>query len=344
MEPKRILIMRLDKIGDVMLSTPVLRAVREAYPKSHIAVMVRPYAEDIVRGNPYIDELIIYDKDSRYKSFWATAKFALTLRKKRFDLALVLHPSNRSHIIAYLAGIPARVGYDTKMAFLLTKRIPHTKQFALKHEIDYTLGLLRYIGIEPASRELCMPIRGESESEIKEIFKANGIEEGARVIVIHPGASCPSRIWPPERFAAVADTLAEKYAVRVIIVVGKKEQEFGDSVAELTKSRAVNLSGRISVSELASVIKRSRLLVSNSSGPVHIACALGVPTVVIFGRNDRGASFVRWGPVGANNIMLTRDVGCEVCAAHHCRRDFKCLYSITTDDVLRACDSILAAS
>ena len=118
----RILLTRTDRIGDVVLSTPAIKAVRDRYPEAYIAFMVRPYARDIVEGNPYLNEVIVYDKYGKHKSVFKTIKFALGLRKKKFDLAIMLHPTNRVHLIAYLAGIPERVGFDRKMPFLLTKK------------------------------------------------------------------------------------------------------------------------------------------------------------------------------------------------------------------------------
>ncbi len=338
---KRILIIRLDRIGDVLLSTPVFRSLREAFPKSHIAVMVRPYTRDIVGGNPYINEVILYDKDKTDKDWVSTLRFITGIRKKRFDLAIVLHPSNRSNVIPFLAGIPVRVGYNKKLGFLLTKGIPHKKQLGLKHELDYTLDVVRYIGIKPASRELYMPVSSESEARVRRLFEESGIDEGSVVVTIHPVASCPSRIWPAERFAEVADTLAEKYAAEVVLISGPHEKGLGDGVARLTRRRCLNLSGKTSVADMASVLRRSRLLISSDSGPMHISCAVATPVVVIFGRSGRGLGPKRWGPTDSGSIVLHKDIGCEVCLAHNCVKGFSCLKAVSVDDVLGACGKIL---
>lgn len=340
---KKILIVRLDRIGDVILSTPVIKAVRDAYPDSHIACMVRPYALDIVRGNPCLDEVIVYDKDGAHKSLLNTARFAAGLRKKKFDLAILLHPTNRTHLIAFLAGIPARVGYDRKFGSLLTKRIPHTKQLGLKHEADYALDMLRHIGIEPGEKRLHVPVHAESERKVKALFASAGIGEGDTVIAVHPGASCPSKRWRAERFAQAADRLAKAHSARVVIIASANDRAFGDKVASLMKAKALNLSGKTSVADLASVLKRSRLFISNDSGPVHIACAVGTPVVDIFGRNDRGLSPRRWGPTGKDDLVLHKEVGCSVCLAHICKRGFACLDAITVDEVVEAAGKILGA-
>lgn len=338
---RKILIVRMDRLGDVVLSTPAIKAVRDACPDSHIAVMVRPYARDILDGNPYIDEVITYDKCSGQKGLFGNIKFISYLRKKRFDLAIILHPKNSSHILAFLAGIPCRVGYDKKMGILLTKKIPHTKQYGLRHETDYSLDMLRYIGIESAARSLHIPVNELSEKRIDELFRENGILRNEMVVTIHPAASCPSRRWPLERFAKVADMLAEEYRAKIVIITGPGDSALGRRVAALMKHKPLNLSGKTSVPDIASIFRRSKLLISNDSGPVHISCAVGTPVISIFSRKDRGVSPERWGPLGKYDVTLHKDVGCEICLAHNCKIGFKCLDAISVEEVLDAARKIL---
>ena len=338
---KNILIVRLDKIGDLVLSTPAIKAVHDAYPNSHITVLVRPYAREIVEGNPYVNEIITYDKAGGEKGFLKNIRFILNLRKKRFDLALILHPKNRTHIFLFLAGIPERVGYDKKLGILLTKKIPHIKQYGLKHEIDYTLDLLRYVGIEPKDKSLHVPIKKESEKKISDIFTKNGISGTDLVIAIHPGSSCPSKRWRVEHFAKVGDLLALNYKAKIVIMAGPKDKGFGDKTAELMKSNPLNLSGKTTIADLASILKRSNLFISNDSGPVHVACAVGTPTIAIFGRNDRGLAPARWRPVGEHDIALHKDIGCEPCLSHNCKKGFACLEAISEEEILQAAEKIL---
>jgi heptosyltransferase-2 len=337
----RIIIVRMDRIGDVVLSTPAMKAVRTAYPHSHITVLVRPYAREVVEGNPFIDEVMTYDKSGKEKSLSGKIGFIAKLRNKKFDLAIVLHPKNSSHILAYLAGIPKRLGYDRKIGMLLTRKIPHTKQYGLKHEIDYVLGLLRYMGIESTDRSLSFPVSRKSEDKIRALFEKNGLSANDMVIAVHPTASCPSRRWAPERFAQVLDTLAEKYKARIVIVSGSSDKIMADKVVGLMKSAAMNLAGKTTISDLASVLRRSKFLISNDSGPVHIACAVGTPVISIFSRKDRGVSPNRWRPVGKRDIVLHKDAGCDICLAHNCKIGFKCLDMISVEDVLLAADQIL---
>lgn len=340
-EFKRILIVRTDRIGDVLLSTPVIKVLRDNYQHAYIAMIVSPYAKDIVDGNPYLDEVIIYDKDGKHKSWGRSYKFAHNLKKKRFDLAIILHPTNRAHLVAYFAGIPRRVGYDRKLGFLLTDRIKHTKQLGERHELEYNLDLVRYLGIEPRDKVLFMPTKEESEKYVDELFERESINKSDRLLAIHPGASCPSKVWPNERFAQVADKLSEKYGFKVLVVAGPKDIALAQDVIKNMCARGINLAGMTSVSQLASILKRCKLFISNDSGPVHIASAVGTPVISIFGRNQKGLSPQRWGPLGLKDKILHKQVGCVECLAHNCEKEFICLKAITADDVLQAANSIL---
>jgi lipopolysaccharide heptosyltransferase II len=340
---KRILIVRTDRIGDVLLSTPVIENLRQVYPHAYIAVLVSPYTKEIVEANPYLDEVIIYDKDAKHKSWRRTVKFARNLAKKKFDLALLLHPTGRVHLLTYLAGIPRRIGYERKLGFLLTQRIKHTKQQGEKHEREYNLDLLRCIGIEPQGRNLFMPLKADAENLVEELFRQEGFTSADKLLVIAPGASCPSKIWPAERFAQVADKLIEKYAFKTILIAGPKDMRLAEKTVNFMQHPALNLAGKTSLSQLASILKKCSLFISNDSGPVHIAVAVGLPVISIFGRNQKGLSPSRWGPLGHKDKVLHKEVGCLECLAHNCKKDFACLKAISVEDVLQAADQILTS-
>jgi len=338
---KRILIVRSDRIGDVVLSTPVMKAMRTAYPAAHIAVMASPYTKEIVEDSPYVDEVIIFDKAKEHRGMAASVKFALYLRKKHFDVALILNPSNRVHVLMFFSAIPRRVGFDRKWGFLLTDRIKHTKQNGEKHEIEYCLDFVRYLGIEPNDRIPFMPIKNESEVWAEELFRQERISKKDKLLAIHPSASCPSRIWPSERFAQVANRLIQKHGLKVIVVAGPHDACRAEKVAKNIHGQVLNLAGKTSLSQLASVAKRCLLFISSDSGPAHIASAAGVPVLCLFGRSQRGLSPRRWMTVGTRDRFLHKNVGCAECLAHNCKKDFACLKEITVEDVVTAAEEIL---
>jgi heptosyltransferase-2 len=338
---KRILIVRTDRIGDVLLSTPAIKALRDKYPHAYIAMMVAPYAKDIVDGNPYLDEVIIYDKDNLHKRWRDTIRFSRNLKKKRFDLSIVLHPTNRVHLITFLAGIPKRLGYDRKLGFLLTDRIKHEKQLGKQHESEYVLDMLRPLGISNARLELYMPIKKEAENWVEQKFKLEGIWPKDKILAIHPAASCPSKVWSAARFAQACDVLADKYKLKVILISGPNDADKALEVASHMRNRCINFAGKTTVSELASLLKRCSLFISNDSGPVHIASAVSTPVISIFGRNQAGLSPLRWSPLGLKDKILHKDIGCIQCLAHNCKKEFACLKAIRVEDVVAAADAIL---
>lgn len=334
--PKRILLVRTDRIGDVLLSTPAIKAVRDAYPDAYIAIMVSPYAKEIVEGNPYLDEIIVYDKNGKQKGIFGNLKFILRLRKKRFDMALILHPAVRIHLVIYLSGIPERIGYDKKAKRFLTAQIPYVKRLGKKHETEYTLDILRAIGIQPQEKELFMPQSAQAQRRIENLLIDSGITDKQKIITVHPGASCPSKIWPPERFAKLTDSLVKIYNLKPILISGPTDVDKAKMVLKFTQTKPVTFFGNLNLKELAALLKRSSLFISNDSGPVHIACAVKTPVIAIFGRNESGLSPTRWGPSGSNDVILHKDVGCKVCLAHDCKEGFACLMAISVEDVLNA--------
>ncbi len=339
----RILIVRTDRIGDVLLSTPVIKALRQFYPQAYISMMVAPHALEIIEGNPYLDEVIVYDKDGKHKSWLRSLKFASRLKKKKFDLAVILHPTNRVHLLAFLARIPKRLGYNRKLGFLLNEKKEHKKQEGLKHEAEYNLELLKDLGIAGRHTELYIPIKAESEKWVNDLFERVGISTSDKLLAINPGASCPSKLWPLERFAEVAARLSRAHNLKILVLAGPKDMFLAEKIAlhQELKGKAINLAGKTSISQLASILKRCALFISNDSGPVHIASAVGTPVISVFGRNQPGLSPKRWGPLGKRDRYLHKEVGCIQCLAHNCQKEFACLKAISVEDVVLAAESTL---
>ena len=340
MIPKRILITRTDRLGDVILSTPVIRHMRKLYPDAYIAFMVRPENRDVVASNPHLDEVLVYDKYRSQKSLWGTVMFALKLKKKKFNIGIALHPTNRVHIMLRLAGIPLRIGYDRNMSWLLTRSLPHHKQRGEKHEIDYNFDLLQRAGIDTAGadRRPYMVTTEDDKRMIDSLEKSLGIADD--IIAVHPGASCSSKRWPPERFALAADVISRKCGCEIVLVGGDETAEFSNAVISAMTRSAVDLTGMLRVGELAEFLSRCRMFISNDSGPVHIAVAVGTPVVSIFGRKDPGLSPVRWGPLGLSDEVLHRDAGCKKCLAHECEKGFLCLKAVIVEEVVAASERI----
>ncbi|MBI4373071.1 MAG: lipopolysaccharide heptosyltransferase II [Candidatus Omnitrophica bacterium] len=337
---KKILVSRTDRIGDVVLSTPVFRAIKEKYTNAYVAAMVLKETAPLVQGNPWIDEVIIYDKKGRHKSWWQTFLFGLDLRKKGFDVAIHLHATNRVNIISWLASIPLRIGYQVELGrhgrnhFLLTNVVREKKWQGEKHEAEYNFDLLTLLDIpKPERLELYFPLL---ESDIHALNQVLPKDLNRQYMVFHPSASCISKRWSPERMAKVADRLVQNYDILPVIIGEGPGVFHAAQMQEFMQEKALNLAGKLSLGMLAWLLKRARLLISNDSGPVHIAAAVRTPVISIFGRNQPGLSPTRWKALSENSSFLQKDVGCVECLAHRCQIDFKCLKELKVEDVLEA--------
>ena len=345
---ERFLLIRLDRIGDVVLSTPVLHVLRQTFPHAHLAMLVRPVCRELVEGHPDLNEVLLYDRDGRDHGWWSTVRFAQTLRARRFDTALVLHPSNRSHVIPWLAGIPRRVGYDRKASWLLTHRVPHFKHLGTRHESDYALDVVRALGV-PVDRVPPPSVAQPREARIAVArwLAARGVGPSDWLIALHPGASDEIKRWPAERFAQLGGRLFEETRLRVVVVGGHEDAGRVRDIVQQMPAGSLDAGGRLSLAELAALFARCRMLVANDSGPVHIAAAVGTPVVALFGRNQPGVGPVRWAPVGLRHVVLHKDKhagGGRVCTERQCANAFLDITTLTVDDVVAAARAVLTSS
>ncbi|MDD4909780.1 MAG: lipopolysaccharide heptosyltransferase II [Candidatus Omnitrophica bacterium] len=341
LEFKRILICRTDRMGDVILSTPVIKALRDWYPSSYIAVMAAPETSALLKGNPYLDELIVLNKRGEHKGLRGILRLISRIKKRRFDLAVILHSTNRVNFAVYFAGIPVRIGYARRAGFLLTRKLPYIKPQGRKHELEYCLDVLKLIGIDSREKELFVPLEQDAEGRIRRLLRENNVCEKDKFVIIHPSASCISRIWPEERFAELANRLIDELEVKVAVISNKGDKPIVDGVVSLIKHPVLNLAGELSLGEMVSLLRWGSLFISNDSGPAHIASAVGTPVVSIFGRKQPGLGPLRWRPLGEKVRVLQKDVGCIECLAHNCVKHFACLKAITVDDVFAAAKELL---
>jgi heptosyltransferase II len=338
---RRILLARTDRLGDVILTTPAIEAVRRRYPDAFLACLVGPAGRAIVEGNPFVDEVIVLDKKGEHAGLRGMVRLVRQLRRRSFDAALVFHPEFRVHAALFFSGIARRIGYARKGGWFLSERVKHTKQLGEMHEVQYVLSLARRLDTGPQCPEPFVPVSDEAQEWAGNALAAAGIGEQDLLIGIHPGASCRSKVWPAERFAEVAQALSREYGCRTVIVAGRESREDAARVEDLLGASALNLAGRTDIGQLAAVCRRCRVFITTDSGPMHVAAGVGVPVVAVFGRNLRGISPRRWGPWGDYHVVLHKPGGCGYCLAHDCRRDFACLRDVSSREVLAAVRDIL---
>lgn len=344
---KRVLVTRTDRIGDLVLSTPVFEVLRRHFPEIHLACLTFVENRPIVDGNPFLNEVILYDKLGSERGWWGNFRFARRLGRKRFDAVVHLHATNRMHWVSWLAGIAIRIGYRKKNSWTLTHTVRDRKREGLKHEAEYNFDLLEFLGIEPPhkdehSHDLAsagagpyFPLEERDRISLECLLKHLEFDPGRPYVAVNPSASCPSKIWHAERFALLSDRIQEKYSLPVVLIGSETDRVQASKVKGYSRRPVTDLSGLLSLGMLGWLLKRARLLISNDSGPVHIARAVGTPAISIFGRNSAGLSPRRWGPLGDGGKVVHKEVACPVCLAHRCRINFLCLDVVAVDDVFR---------
>jgi len=334
----RILVVRLDRVGDLVLSIPALEALRRSFPDARVSALMRPSVRRLLEGHPAVDEVIAYgyENGGRHRMVRGYFRFIRELRRRRFDAALVLHPGTRSALLPFLAGIPRRVGFDRGWAArLLTTRVPDRRGEGTRHESEYALDIVRAFGARKGDD--APPRLAVGPADVARLERRLGgiWDPGARTIALHPGASCPSKRWPLERFARVGQSLARE-GFHIAVVGGEETRTFGESLRKAVGEGVIDLTGRLDLRELAAFLSRCEALVTNDSGPAHVAAAAGAHVVSIFGRNRPGLGEARWRPLGEGHAVVRRDVGCVVCLAHRCPIEFECLKAVTVEEVVAA--------
>ncbi|MBN1255244.1 MAG: glycosyltransferase family 9 protein [Deltaproteobacteria bacterium] len=334
---KSILVVRLDRIGDLVLSTPTFKAIREHFPKAKIVLLVSLYTKDIVEGNPYIDELITIDK-----KIGVVKKLRLIreIRDKKFDLSIALSYCFLSIMATFLSGARFRVGIDNYgLGFIFTSKISYLqKDSDNKHEVESTLDVVRTIGIDTKNKALYVPIDKKGELLMGEFFNNNSLSIADFIVAIHPGARVKNRRWEPDGFAEVADYLINKYNARIILIGGAEEIDLCQKVKNFMSNNPIITTGSLSLVQLISLLEKSRLFIGNSTGPLHIAAAFGVPTIAIFNWVAPIDSPLKWFPWGNLHIVLYKN---KYFSANIPRSE--ALYwkeFLSTNDFLNAIDAI----
>ncbi len=326
---KRILVTQTGGwIGDMILLTPTLRALRHTYKYSHIALLLRPLVWELMRNNPYIDELIVYNKRREHKGIRVLWNLAGQLREAKFDIAIVLHPNSvRSAVIPYLGGIPERIGTRVNgRGIFLTRTINDRDDI---HEIQRYLRVLKLIGIDDTDPRLELWHTDEERCFVEQLLTEHGALDKT-LVGINPGTTWPTKRWRLERFAQVIDALSQKKDVRVIVTGSPAEQYLGEKLKSLTSTKFINMIGKTTILQLGALIERCSYYLTCDSGPMHIAAAVNTPTIALFGPT----SFIRHPPYGHGHIVIQKPAECRPCYERTCTKNYACMEAIEVEDVL----------
>ena len=327
--PDKILVRATNWVGDAVMSLPALRALRQQFPRARISILARPWVADLYRREPFCDDLIPYSPRTVAEK-WTAAR---ALRPRRFDTAILLQNAFEAAAIAYVAGIPERIGYSRDgRGFLLTRAIPVPKPGEIpRHERFYYLELLRRAGIiAELPPNDAIRLEGAPTARAAGLDRFRELGLGETVIGVSPGAAYgTAKRWLPERFADSAIRVANELGATVAIFGSKDERDLCQTVATAVSASIVkpvkNFAGETTLAEFIDLAAACRVYLTNDSGAMHIASALGIPTVAIFGATDDQTT----GPTGPLARVVREPVECSPCLKRECPIDHRCMTRVS---------------
>jgi heptosyltransferase-2 len=332
--PENLLVVLPNWIGDVVLATPALRALRLGLPEARTTYLLRDYVRAIVEPCESYDELLFWPV--RTKLRWMS-----DLRRRRFDLAVLLTNSFRSALACWLGGVRRRVGYDRDgRGWMLTDRLQPRRdgrKLVPESMLAYYRRLVERVGCPYHGEQLEIWTRPADDEVVEAFCERHEITSDRPIVVISPGAAFgSSKLWPMERFAAVADRLIEDAQAQVIVPCAPSETDLAAAIGRAMKHRAVVLSEpgtQLTLRQLIALIRRADLLLGNDTGPRHFAAAVGTPSVTIFGATD--PAWTETSYAGETKLMIPVD--CGPCQLPKCPLDHRCMTGITVEMVADAC-------
>ncbi len=329
----KILVRSTNWIGDAVMTTPAMGSIRAAFPSSEIVLAANPVVSELMSPHPFCDRVIVYDKKGPHRGIRGLWKFSRLLAMERFDMAILFQNAIEAAIMVRLAGIKTRAGYATDgRAILLTHAIGVTEEARRLHHTQYYMNMLAELGIPRAGLGLRLQCTDE------EMRWAGGVLGPGKWAAINPGAAYGSaKRWYPERFGQVADVLASDFGYQSLLVGGPGEAEIGPEIESRMRSKVLNMIGRTSVRQLMAILASVRLVITNDSGPMHVAAAFGRPIVALFGPTDHSAT----SPLSSRFSLVRKETECAPCFKRQCPTDHRCMADISADDVLHAVETLL---
>ena len=339
---RRILIRGTNWIGDAIMTLPAVAAIRNAFPEAFLAILAKPWVAEIYRLQPQLNEVISFESPGKHAGLRGKVLLARRLHHESFDAAILLQNAIEAAIIAYLAGIPIRAGYDTDgRTPLLTHPVHRSEAIRTVHQVHYYREMVRALGCTPPPGPLPAPLLrlGPDMADFgTELLKRLGIAPDAMLVGIAPGATYgPAKRWFPARFAAVVDRLTASFPAQILLFGSAGDADSTAAVAAACRRRPIDLAGRTDLRAAIALIARCALFLANDSGLMHVAGALGVPTVAVFGSTDP----VTTGPLGERSVVVRRDIACSPCLRKSCRRGYTCLELIDVEQVWRRAARLL---
>lgn len=339
---ERVLIRGTNWIGDVVMTLPAVAAIRKTWPSARISVLAKPWVAEVYRLSTDVDDVIVFQEPGRHAGIGGKLRLARELRGAGFDCAILLQNAIEAAIIAGLAGVPLRAGYNSDgRGVLLTHAVRRTKAIRRVHQIDYYTEMVRALGCTPAGRDVRLRPGRDYDGLAEALFSRLGIAENRLLIGIAPGAAYgPAKKWFPERFAAVADRLIDDTGGQVILFGSAGDRESTAAMQGSARHPLIDIAGMTNLKEAIALIARCSLFLSNDSGLMHIAGALGIPTIALFGSTNPATT----SPGGERSVVIHHDVDCSPCLKPVCPTDFRCMEMIGVEEVCAAARKLLDGS
>ncbi|MGN6724527.1 MAG: lipopolysaccharide heptosyltransferase II [Tepidisphaeraceae bacterium] len=345
-DPQRILVVQPSWVGDAVMATPALRAIRNLYPNAQISYLIKRYVKAMYTGMPWADKLITYrtGKSAKPSGRGDLLSLVTKIRRRRFDLAILLPGSFKAALACKMARIPRIVGYDRDgRGFLLTDKLLPAREngrYVPSPIIKYYMGLASYLGSTERDLTMSLFVTPSEQREAEQIIQQAAIPEKRPWILLNPGANYgASKCWLPEYFAEAADTLADRHGATILISSAPKERRIVDEILGQMRHPAVDLSrAGMSLGALKEIVRRCDLMISNDTGPRHIAAAFDVPVVTIF-----GPTHPEWTEIYfAKERMVQVKVHCGPCQLKTCPLDHRCMTRLTPGMVIDKAEELLA--
>ena len=328
----KILVIRVDGIGDLLNSTPAISLLRENYPSAEITVLASPLNTPVLIANPDVDRILTFARDGEHRGLRAQLQFYRELRRERFQLVVAMQTAMWSHFVAFLSGAPSRLGrYQKRFRSTLTHAWHGKYPKGETHEVDRNLELVRLICEGEGTRKLRFNLLPNEVATAKAHLASCGVGTDAFLISIHPGGSSFDKRWPEKRYAELADKLAQQYNATVLLLHGPEEAALACNIQQVMQSHAI-VHAPETIRDLGALLSCCNLVVCNDSGPMHLAAALGIPMVAIFGPTDH----VAWHPLSENASIVRRDMPCWPCSAHKCKIGWECTKKLPVESVWNA--------
>ena len=352
----KVLLIRLRLIGDVVFTTPVIRALKRALPDAQISYLVEREAASVVAGNPHLAEVIVIPRRRGLSRLADDARLAARLRRRRFDLVIDMHGGPRSSLLTLATGAPQRIGYRIPgRTWMYTRAVPRPRELRPRHSVLNQWDLLDAIGgldagvPDPSRDAVEMPIHPDVDARMDRRLADAGVLPTHELIVIHVSAGNPFRRWPEDAFVRLVTGLAGHPARRLILSSGPSDRHAANRIAERARrALGAEAAGRVvdfgdfDLPELRALVARSRLFVGGDTGPLHIAATTATPVVAVFGPTLAERSAPWRNPASPTVSLAVDGLPCRPCEQRRCvHGDFRCLTSLAPDDVLSAAERLL---